>query len=74
MIGVNIVAVDVDTGRHLWTAAQCAEHCGVNKPTFAAYAARGTAPGVCARFDGRTPLWDAEEVRAWHASRPSRRG
>ena len=68
---MQIVAVDLESGRHLWTAAQCSAHCGVAKSTFAAYATRGQAPSVVARFDGRTPLWDAEEVKAWHATRPS---
>lgn len=70
---VRIVAVDLDSGRHLWTAAQCADYCGVTKPTFTAYATRGTAPSPCGHFDGRTPLWDAEEVSAWQGSRPSQR-
>ncbi len=68
---MNLIAFDPDTGKHFWTAAQCADYCGVAKATFAAYASRGTAPGIAARFDGRTPVWDAEAVRRWHASRPS---
>ena len=68
---MQVVAVDLDSGKRLWTAAQCAHSCGITKPTFTAYVARGTAPRPCARFDGRTPLWDAEEIQAWHVSRPS---
>lgn len=69
---MNLTVIDTTTGREYWTAAQCSAHCGVAKSTFAAYATRGQAPSVVARFDGRTPLWDAEEVKAWHAARPSR--
>lgn len=64
---------DVDTGRELWTVHQCAEHCDITATTWRSYRSRGTlnpSPEPVARLDGRTPLWDADEVREWHASRP----
>lgn len=64
---------DADTGRELWTVHQCAEHCGITATTWRSYRSRSTlnpSPKPVARLDGRTPLWDAGEVREWHASRP----
>jgi hypothetical protein len=36
--------------------------------TWAAYVARGQAPAA-ARHIGRTPLWAADEVQRWQATR-----
>ncbi|MUN41390.1 hypothetical protein [Actinomadura litoris] len=47
-----------------WTAQQCATEWGVQLKTWHSYVARGQAPGS-ARHSGRTPLWEAETVRAW---------
>nr|WP_255716731.1 hypothetical protein [Corynebacterium sp. ACRPR] len=57
----------------MWTVNQCAEHCGITATTWRSYRKRGAthpSPRPVARLDGRTPLWDADEVRAWHESRP----
>jgi hypothetical protein len=35
--------------------------------TWRAYAARGRAPAPT--YVGRTPTWDPEDVRQWHATR-----
>ena len=64
---------DTETGRELWTISQCAKHCGITATTWRGYrsrSAQNTSPKPVARLDGRTPLWDADEVREWHASRP----
>ncbi|QHO90283.1 hypothetical protein CWT12_01530 [Actinomyces sp. 432] len=56
-----------------WTASQCAEHIGVSPRTWRSYAARGNAGAPAPRRHvGRTPVWDADEVRTWAASRPGR--
>lgn len=51
-----------------WQAAALA---GVKPQTWSGYVARGQAPAP-RRHVGRTPLWDAAEVRAWLESRPGR--
>lgn len=57
----------------LWTAAECAAYHGLGGTdparTWRSYAARGYAPASVTKR-GRTPLWDAAEVRAW--TRPGR--
>ncbi|MDK8450979.1 hypothetical protein QP975_08340 [Corynebacterium mastitidis] len=62
--------IDWDTGRELWPAEQCSGHCGVARSTWTTYVAREQAPTPVTRLHG-TPLWDASEVRTWHAQRPS---
>lgn len=52
-----------------WTAQQCADHWGVAVKTWHAYVARNQVPAPVRRV-GRTPLWDAEEIRAAAAGRP----
>ena len=65
--------VDADTGKELWRVAECAEHGGVSPSTWRSYMRPGlSAPAAVAHLDARTPLWDAEQVRAWHAARPGR--
>nr|WP_234456641.1 hypothetical protein [Corynebacterium macginleyi] len=57
----------------MWTINQCAEHCGITPTTWRSYRNRGRthpSPQPVTHLDGRTPLWDAAEVRAWHSSRP----
>lgn len=57
----------------LWTAAECAayHHIGGGDParTWRSYSSRGYAPKPI-DHKGRTPLWDAEEIRTW--TRPGR--
>lgn len=64
--------IDLDTGRELWNAVQCADYCGMNRSTWTTYVSRHQAdvPDAVATL-GRFTLWDAEEVRAWHSQRPS---
>jgi hypothetical protein len=50
-----------------WTAAQCADAWGIKPRTWHGYVGRDQAPKP-ARHVGRTPLWDADTVRAY--SRP----
>lgn len=52
-----------------WTADRCAAEWGVRLKTWHSYVARGFAPKRLRKV-GRTPLWDAAEVRAW--PRPGR--
>lgn len=52
-----------------WTAQQCADHWGVKLKTWHGYVAREQAPKAVRRI-GRTPLWDAQEVRDY--PRPGR--
>lgn len=67
------VITDADTGRLLWRTADCAEFTGLTIRTWSGYAARGQRPASVAHLDARTPLWDAEEVRAWQAGGPRAR-
>ncbi|WKD60319.1 hypothetical protein CCICO_01325 [Corynebacterium ciconiae DSM 44920] len=71
---MNPTIIDTDTGRELWPAEQCAAHCGISRSTWTTYASRGqaSAPKPVAHL-GRYTLWDAAEVQAWHAARPSQR-
>jgi hypothetical protein len=64
------VITDQDTGRELWTAQQCATHCQAAAGTWRAYVNRNNAPKPISEIDSRTPLWDAQQVREWHSSRP----
>lgn len=67
---MNPIIIDRDTGRELWTTQNAAEHCGITPATWRNYAANGRTPNSVALILGQTPLWDAEEVKAWHANRP----
>ena len=67
------IITDADTGRELWMATDCASHCGISPATWRSYTRpRNTieAPGPVAHLNPRLALWDAEEVKAWHANRP----
>lgn len=56
--------------RELWTTAQAAEHCGVKPKTYSYYRQRLGAPDPVGAQPGRgQDLYDAEQVRAWHAGR-----
>lgn len=61
-----------EAGREFWTGERCAEHCGITPSTWTSYVSRGFAPGVAGHLNARTPLWVVDEVRDWHAGRPSR--
>ena len=66
------IIIDSDTGNRLWRAADCADHCGVTTSTWHSYSRTGGTlhpPAPVARMGG-SPLWDAGEVRTWHANRP----
>jgi len=63
----------------LWTATQCAQHCGVTRGTWRDYVSLGTpahlrAPVAVGRQPGSAgeSLFSAEAVRAWYAGRPGR--
>ena len=51
--------IDSDSGRPLWTAAQCAEYSGTARGTFTSYAGRGRAPEPVTKYQGLT-LWVSE--------------
>lgn len=67
---VTPIITDETTSRVLWRVIDCATYCGISSRTWTNYRANGRAPQPVAHLDGRTPLWDAEEVKAWHAGRP----
>ncbi|AKS14008.1 hypothetical protein LJU02_08455 [Corynebacterium pseudotuberculosis] len=67
---MNPTITDKDTGRELWRVEDCANHCNIGKGTWRTYVADGRAPRHIADFGPRFPLWDAEEVKTWHANRP----
>ncbi|MGV0391524.1 helix-turn-helix transcriptional regulator [Corynebacterium phoceense] len=67
---MTLIITDRETGRELWRVKECAEHCGIKPSTWTTYSAQGRTPESVGHFDQRTPLWDAEEVKAWHAARP----
>ncbi|AKK11780.1 hypothetical protein [Corynebacterium uterequi] len=62
--------IDADTGRVLWLGEDCANHIGVSPATWRNYSANGRTPAYVATILGKTRLWDADEVRQWHANRP----
>ncbi|WP_026162261.1 helix-turn-helix transcriptional regulator [Corynebacterium ulceribovis] len=67
---MNPTIIDSDTGRELWRVKDCAAWCNITNATWTNYVARGIAPAAAGHLDARSPLWDAEAVKAWHASRP----
>lgn len=62
--------IDKDTGRELWLGEDCASFIGVSPATWRTYSANGRTPAHVATILGNSRLWDADEVREWHASRP----
>lgn len=54
-------------GRSL-TRSQAAKLAGVKVDTWSSYVARGHAPAPIEHV-GRTPLWDADQLRAWLRTR-----
>jgi len=51
----------------LWGSGEIVEHCAITHVTFKRWRDAGKFPepvGVVNR--GRTPVWDADVVRAWH--------
>lgn len=56
-------------GRTLWTVSRVVQHLGIGKATFTSYVSKGFAPAPAIELE-RTRLWDAEEVKQWHANRP----
>ncbi len=70
---MNPIIIDKDTSHELWRVTDCATYCGVTPATWRGYFRQGTnltPPQPAAHLDGRTPLWDANEVTAWQANRP----
>lgn len=68
------VITDADTGRELWRGTDCAQHCHVSDATWRSYVRRGMPPDAVTDFGPKVPLWDADEVRTWHANRPGSPG
>ena len=62
--------IETDTGRELWRVTDCATHVGITPRTWTNYVANHRTPEPVAHLDGRTPLWDAEEIKTWHQNRP----
>ncbi|WP_157108978.1 hypothetical protein [Corynebacterium aquilae] len=60
------------TGRELWTAQQCADHCNITRPGWASGSARGSYPAPAGDFHvGK--VWWADEVIAWRKEHPGRK-
>lgn len=64
------IIIDQDTGRRLWNSTECADYIGVSARTWANYHANKRTPEPVAVWGKSAPLWDAEEVKVWHAHRP----
>lgn len=67
------IIIDAATGMQLWRATDCATHCGVSPSTWRSYSRAGgkmNPPSPATYLDRRTPLWNPDEVRSWHAGRP----
>ncbi len=70
---MNPIITDRDTGRELWMATDCANHCGISTATWRSYTRTGNTLGTptpVAHLNPRLALWDALEVQEWHAARP----
>lgn len=67
---MNPVITDLDTGHILWRGVDCATHVGIQPNTWRTYVSTGRAPQPVASLGDRMPLWDANEVRKWHDTRP----
>ena len=65
----ELTSLQLADGTVLWTVSKVCEHVGVGKPTFTSYVSKHLAPQPAFTIE-RTRLWDAEEVKAWHAARP----
>ncbi|KAB1551425.1 hypothetical protein F7233_07925 [Corynebacterium sp. 321] len=64
------IITDADTGRELWRAVDCANHCHISTGSWRTYNSAGRTPAQVSDLGDRMPLWDAEEVKTWHANRP----
>ena len=49
--------IDADTGKELWTGADCANHIGVSYAAWRNYSANHHTPEHVAMILGRTRLW-----------------
>lgn len=64
-----LTTITLGDGTALWPITTVCEHVGVAKATFTSYVSKEFAPAPTHQIEN-TRLWDAEEVRAWHANRP----
>ena len=64
------VIIDKETGAELWRSKECADYIGVTLGTWSNYYANRRTPEPVGMLDKRSPLWDAETVKDWHANRP----
>ncbi|CAB1037046.1 hypothetical protein FRC0549_01073 [Corynebacterium diphtheriae] len=67
---MNPIIIDADTGRELWNSTACAHHTNITPRTWANYYANNRTPNPVTTWGKSSPLWDAEEVKTWHANRP----
>lgn len=65
----ELTSLQLADGTLLWTVSKVCEHIGVAKTTFTSYVSKRVAPQPAFAIE-RTRLWDAEEIKAWHATRP----
>lgn len=74
---VDPIITDRITGKELWLAADCAHHCNVTVSTWRSYSRKDgnmNPPTPVAYLTKQTAVWDAEEVKTWHANRPGSPG
>lgn len=60
------------TGRQVWRAEECAAYCHVGVATWIKYSHDKRTPPPVGKI-GRSPLWDAEEVKDWENKRRAKR-
>lgn len=68
---IEVAIIDKNTGKELWTALQCAEHCGITRAGWTSYTAQGRGPQPVARWQ-KGNLWFADEVIAWRKDNPGK--
>ncbi|MBZ8178373.1 hypothetical protein GSS88_11350 [Corynebacterium sp. 3HC-13] len=59
-----------DDGVEFWLSEDCAHYCGIGASTWSSYVSRGQAPAPQGHLNRNCALWNVDEVKAWHASRP----
>ncbi|PRQ10835.1 hypothetical protein C1Y63_09345 [Corynebacterium sp. 13CS0277] len=71
MDDLNARIIHEDTGREIWTAQQCAEHCGIARSSWSSGSTQGKYPAPAGNFL-RGRVWFADEVIAWREEHPGR--
>lgn len=64
-----LTSLTLADGTELWTITAVASFLNIGKATFTSYVSKQQAPAPAYTVE-RTRLWDAEEIKTWHAARP----